>query len=82
MAQAYPRARFFGFDSHDASIQAARQQAAQSGMSDQVRFDIASAKNCDGAPYDLVMIFGTLNDLGDPVGPPRIYCQRSNPMTL
>ena len=68
MAQAHPNSKYFGFDSHDASIQAARQQAAQSGMCDQVRFDIASAKNYDGAPYDLVMVFDTLHDLGDPVG--------------
>lgn len=68
LARAYPDSEFFGFDSHEASIQAACQRAGQAGVAEQVRFDVASAKNYNGAPYDLVMIFDTLHDLGDPVG--------------
>lgn len=68
MAQAYPNSRFFGFDAHAESIQTARQRAGEAGVADRVRFEVASLKNYDGAPYDLVMIFDTLHDLGDPVG--------------
>src|SRR5688572_14856182 len=43
MAQAYPRSRFYGYDSHPKSIELARQRAADAGVADRVTFEVASA---------------------------------------
>ncbi|MDN5857859.1 MAG: class I SAM-dependent methyltransferase [Pseudonocardia sp.] len=68
MAQAYPRSTFAGFDYHDASIEAARKAAAEAGVGDRCRFEVAGATDYPGAGYDLVAAFDALHDMGDPVG--------------
>jgi SAM-dependent methyltransferase len=68
MAQAYPRSSFVGFDYHKGSIESARQRAADAGLADRVRFEVASAKDFPGSDYDLVAFFDSLHDMGDPVG--------------
>jgi hypothetical protein len=68
MAQAYPQSRFFGFDYHDVSIQAAREKAKSAGVSDRVTFEVAPAKTFPGKGYDFVAFFDCLHDMGDPVG--------------
>jgi SAM-dependent methyltransferase len=75
MAQAYPNAHFTGFDYHAGSIEQARQAAAEAGLADQVRFEVASAKDYGGGPYDLVTMFDCLHDMGDPVGAARYTLQ-------
>src|SRR5438128_4064495 len=45
MAQAFPNSEFYGFDYHDASIEQARQRAAQAGIGERVRFEVAAAKD-------------------------------------
>jgi SAM-dependent methyltransferase len=71
MAQAYPKSRFFGFDSHAPSIQTARQRAAEAGVADRLTFATATAKNYTGNDYDLICFFDCLHDMGDPVGAAR-----------
>jgi ubiquinone/menaquinone biosynthesis C-methylase UbiE len=68
MAQAYPRSEFVGFDYHEGSVETARQRAAELGLSQRVRFEVASAKNFPGSGYDLVTFFDCLHDMGDPAG--------------
>ena len=68
MAQAFPRSRLFGFDYHDASIARARQAAAEAGVGDRVRFEVATAKDIPDRGYDLITYFDTFHDLGDPLG--------------
>ncbi len=68
MAEAFPKSRFWGFDYHDGSIDAARKAAADAGLSDRVRFDVHSAKSYPANGYDLVCFFDCLHDMGDPVG--------------
>jgi SAM-dependent methyltransferase len=68
MAKAFPASRFHGFDYHHDSIKRAREVAAQEGLSDQVRFEVATAKDYPGTGYDLVCVFDCLHDMGDPVG--------------
>ena len=68
MAGAYPRSEFVGFDYHAASIEHAREAAAQAGLGDRVRFEVAPAKEYPGGGYDLVCMFDCLHDMGDPVG--------------
>ncbi|MCW3476716.1 class I SAM-dependent methyltransferase [Limobrevibacterium gyesilva] len=68
MAQAYPNARFTGFDYHAPSIEAARAAAQEAGVADRVSFEVAAAKQFPGTGYDLVAFFDCLHDMGDPVG--------------
>jgi SAM-dependent methyltransferase len=68
MAQAYPASQFVGFDYHGPSIERARASAEEAGLGDQVRFEVAKAKDFPGKDYDLVAVFDCLHDMGDPVG--------------
>jgi SAM-dependent methyltransferase len=68
MAEAYPCSKFVGFDYHEASIERARQAAADAGVDGRVSFEVASAKAYLGDSYDLVCMFDCLHDMGDPVG--------------
>jgi SAM-dependent methyltransferase len=68
LAQAYPNSRFVGYDYHAASIETARQRAAEAGVADRARFEVASAKDYPQDGYDLVTFFDCLHDMGDPVG--------------
>jgi SAM-dependent methyltransferase len=71
MAQAYPKSTFVGFDYHPASIEMARKAAAAAGVSDRVKFEVASAKEYPGEGYQLVTFFDCLHDMGDPEGAAR-----------
>jgi 2-polyprenyl-3-methyl-5-hydroxy-6-metoxy-1,4-benzoquinol methylase len=71
MAQAYPASRFTGFDYHPASIERARELAAEAGVEHRVTFEVAMAQALPGGPYDLICIFDALHDMGDPVGAAR-----------
>jgi SAM-dependent methyltransferase len=68
MAKAFPKSQFFGFDYHDKSIEAARESARREGVADRVSFEVAKAKDFPGGNYDLVAVFDSLHDMGDPVG--------------
>ncbi|MGI8793818.1 MAG: class I SAM-dependent methyltransferase [Acidimicrobiales bacterium] len=67
LAQTYPASVVVGFDAHVGSIDAARRRAADAGLADRVRFEVASATTFDGS-HDLVCLFDCLHDMGDPVG--------------
>ncbi|MEX2631836.1 MAG: class I SAM-dependent methyltransferase [Tistlia sp.] len=67
MAQAFPKARFRGFDGHPASIEAARANAAAAGVADRVTFEVARADAYPSGPYDLICFFDCLHDMGRPV---------------
>ncbi|WP_127502989.1 class I SAM-dependent methyltransferase [Actinoplanes solisilvae] len=66
MAEAFPQARFRGFDFHAPSVEAARRTARERGLSGRVSFEVASAADFPGEGYDLVTYFDCLHDLGDP----------------
>ena len=68
MAQSYPQSTFVGYDYHAPSIERARQRAAEAGVADRARFEVAKAKEYPGTDYDLVAFFDCLHDMGDPVG--------------
>ncbi len=71
MAEAFPNSEFVGLDYHEASIERARDAAAEAGSPANLRFEIATAKDSPGAGYDLVTVFDALHDMGDPVGAAR-----------
>jgi len=66
MAQAYPTCEFVGYDYHAPSIDAARIRAAEAGVEDRVRFEVASAADYPGQGFGLVCVFDALHDMGDP----------------
>ena len=68
LAKAFPKSRFYGFDYHGGSIEAARESARREGVADRVTFEIAKAKEFPGKDYDLVAVFDCLHDMGDPRG--------------
>ncbi|HVM75180.1 MAG TPA: methyltransferase domain-containing protein [Candidatus Saccharimonadales bacterium] len=68
LAKAYPKSKFYGFDYHDKSIEAARETAKKEGVADRITFEVAKAKEFPGKGYDFVAVFDCLHDLGDPVG--------------
>jgi len=79
MAQAYPRSRFFGFDSHGPSIKTAQQRASEGGVAERVSFAEATAKSYPARELDLVCFFDCLHDMGDPVGAARHAHQALKP---
>src|SRR5690606_29594918 len=71
MAEAFPRSRFHGFDTHEASLARARANATQGGAGERARFELARASDYPGQGYGLICFFDTLHDLGDPVAAAR-----------
>jgi SAM-dependent methyltransferase len=68
MAKAFPNSRFFGFDYHEESIEAAREAARRNGLAGRVIFEVAKAKDFPGKDFDFVAVFDCLHDMGDPAG--------------
>ena len=71
MAQAFANSRFFGFDTHAASIDEARRNAAAAGVAQRAQFAVARASDYPDQRYGLICFFDTLHDLGDPVAAAR-----------
>jgi 2-polyprenyl-3-methyl-5-hydroxy-6-metoxy-1,4-benzoquinol methylase len=70
MAKAYPKSTFIGFDYHGPSIGWARRTTARQGQTN-AQFQVATAKDFHGGPYDLITFFDCLHDMGDPIGAAR-----------
>jgi 2-polyprenyl-3-methyl-5-hydroxy-6-metoxy-1,4-benzoquinol methylase len=71
MAEAFPRSRVHGFDTHAASIDEARAHAAEAGLTGRLNFDVAKAVDFADKRYGLICFFDTLHDMGDPVAAAR-----------
>jgi SAM-dependent methyltransferase len=70
MAKAFPHARFDGYDVDEASIAAARRNAAEQRVADRIDFEVVdlSDPTADWSPrYDVVFFFECLHDLPRPV---------------
>jgi SAM-dependent methyltransferase len=67
MAEAFPNARFVGFDTHGNSIAEAQALAREAGLADRVEFVQADAKDPLPGVFDLICFFDCLHDLGHPV---------------
>jgi SAM-dependent methyltransferase len=68
MAEAFPLSRFTGSDYHDGSIEAARERAVETGLTDRVTFEVSGAQSLAARDLDLVTTFDCLHDMGDPLG--------------
>jgi SAM-dependent methyltransferase len=71
MAQAYPRSTFVGSDYHAPSLAVAEERAVAAGVGGRVRFEVAAATEFGGGSFDLVTMFDSLHDMGDPIGAAR-----------
>lgn len=71
MALAYPKSRFFGYDTHPRSIELARERAAAAGVESRVTFEVAGARDFPGRDYNFVTHFDCFHDLEDPTGAAR-----------
>jgi SAM-dependent methyltransferase len=67
MADSFPASRFCGFDTHQDSVAAANDAAAEAGVAERVAFATARADDYPGTGYDLICFFDCLHDMGDPV---------------
>lgn len=70
LAQSFPNSVVHGFDFHTDSVDKARTNAQQLGLTN-TEFSVVAAKEFPGKNYDLVCIFDALHDMGDPVGAAR-----------
>ena len=73
IADAFPNVVVHGFDLDEASIAAARKNAAEAGVGERVRFQLCDVSKGAAAmladpPYDLVVAIEMLHDVPDPVG--------------
>jgi len=67
MAKAFPNSQLFGFDYHAESINGARAAADRQSVKN-ATFGVAKAKEFPGKDFDLIAVFDSLHDMGDPVG--------------
>jgi 2-polyprenyl-3-methyl-5-hydroxy-6-metoxy-1,4-benzoquinol methylase len=79
MARAYPASTFVGSDYHRGSVERAVERAEESGTSDRIRFEVATAQDFAGGPFDLVTSFDCLHDMGDPASAARHVLQSLTP---
>ena len=79
MAQAFPKSTFVGFDYHLESIEWASNEATTAGVTKNIEFRAATAKEFPGHGYDLVTFFDCLHDMGDPVGAAKHVHQALKP---
>lgn len=67
MARAYPNVRVDGFDLDAASIDLARRNAGDAGVSDRVSFHARDIAEAEAGTYDLVVIIEAVHDMTRPV---------------
>lgn len=68
IARAYPKVRVDGFDLDASSIELARQNALDAGLSDRVTFQARDAAEAEAGGYDLAVIIEAVHDMTQPAG--------------
>src|SRR5579863_4378576 len=68
IAQAFPKAHIVGYDLHAESIERARRNAQNAGLSDRVTFEVADGGRLPARKFDLVTTFDVVHDAVDPAG--------------
>lgn len=62
----WPASTVTGFDVHEPSIATARARAIEEGSPDNVSFRVGDAAEIGPGPFDVIVYFDSLHDLGDP----------------
>ena len=68
IARAYPRVTVDGFDLDESSIELARRNAREAGVSDRVTFLARDVASAEAGTYDLAVIIEAVHDMTQPVG--------------
>jgi SAM-dependent methyltransferase len=68
LANAYPKARLFGYDGHAGSVERARANAKAAGVADRVTFEAVDCTRLPSAQFDFIATFDVIHDSVDPVG--------------
>ena len=66
VGELWPASTVVGFDRHEASVAVARAKAVEAGAGGNVSFRVADAAAFGPGPFDVVVFFDALHDLGDP----------------
>ncbi|MDO8432116.1 MAG: class I SAM-dependent methyltransferase [Candidatus Binatus sp.] len=68
IAQAFPKARVFGYDLVAQSIERARRNARAAGVGDRVAFEVGDCVTLPDSKFDFITTFDVVHDAVDPVG--------------
>ncbi|MDO8544711.1 MAG: class I SAM-dependent methyltransferase [Opitutaceae bacterium] len=68
IAQAFPKARVFGYDLVERSIERARLNAQSAEVADRVTFEASNGATLPESKFDFVTTFDVVHDAVDPVG--------------
>ncbi len=66
LARTFEEATFVGYDVYPPAIEEARRKAAEAGVADRVRFEVADAAQAVPGRFDVVTVFDVLHDSHDP----------------
>lgn len=64
MAERFQASRFVGFDNHPDSVAQATRIAAERGLTERVRFEVAEATAFPARGYDVIAFFNCMHDVG------------------
>jgi 2-polyprenyl-3-methyl-5-hydroxy-6-metoxy-1,4-benzoquinol methylase len=67
IARAYPKVRVDGLDLDESSIELARRNAREAGLSDRVTFQVRDVAEAEAGAYDLVVVIEAVHDMTQPV---------------
>jgi SAM-dependent methyltransferase len=67
IAQAFPKAKVFGYDSHPATIERAQANAKAAGLADRITFERFDCTKLPAAKFDFISAFDVVHDAADPV---------------
>lgn len=68
LARAFPACSIVGYDLYEPAVVAARNRAAEAGLSDRVRFEVRDVVTGLPEHYDIVTTFDVVHDSADPRG--------------
>jgi 2-polyprenyl-3-methyl-5-hydroxy-6-metoxy-1,4-benzoquinol methylase len=68
LAEAFPASTFVGYDAFPAQIERARIAAAEAGLADRVRFEVADGSRGLPDTFDVISTFDVVHDAADPAG--------------
>lgn len=68
IATAFPKAKVFGYDAHQGSLERARLNATAAGLGDRISFDVVDCTKLPAAKFDFISTFDVVHDSVDPVG--------------
>jgi SAM-dependent methyltransferase len=71
LAQAFPQAKFFGFDTDEDAIEAARKAARAAGVTERVYFQLGSPVDFPGWDFDLITFVNCMHHMRHPDGAAR-----------